>query len=603
MEDLPQPMDSLTDAKPINPVPVDSSVDPVNADLSVPVALPDAPSSVTVSPPRVAAPPRLQVAIKRIVARKPVQLLLAFAIIFTVMSWIEFGFGPHLNFDSDHLLPVSISFESRSPAILDNDGYYHIRWARMLRESFPKLPPFKALPLTTLDQSHYVDHHYLFHVCLFPFTFGDLRLGAKWAAVVYSSLGILSLFALLVAYDVRWRWVWLMPIIASSEPFLYRMAMTRAPALSLAMLGLGTYLILKRKHLWLGVLSFAFVWFYSLFPLIFLFALAYAGSVYLAERRFDLWGLLASGTGIVAGLVVNPYFPKNLHLLYEHVIMKTTLTSGYTVEVGNEWYPYESWILIASSAVAFVIYFIGLAAFDFRQRAHDLKPLFFLLVSALLLLMAIKSRRFIEYWPPVAVVFAAFTISPRLAEIDRSWFKPPRERAVAALAAAILLGVALVRMSSIVWEAQADVKSEPDPYAFRGAAEWIAANVPPGEIIFNTNWSDFPMLFYFAPNHAYLAGLDPTYLYDRDRDLWKLYLRITLGEEDHAAPLIRDRFGSEYVFTVNAHTEFLDTAIDSGGFEKVYEDTNAVVLHVRPHQEAPPEDSSQDEDEETAGPE
>src|SRR5688572_11167683 len=87
------------------------------------------------------------------------------AVILAVMGWIEFG----------------------GPAILDNDGYYHIRWAAMLRENWPNLPAFKALPLTTLNEQSYVDHHYLFHVLLIPFTLGDLRMGAKLAAVVFSS--------------------------------------------------------------------------------------------------------------------------------------------------------------------------------------------------------------------------------------------------------------------------------------------------------------------------------------------------------------------------------------------------------------------------------
>src|SRR5215470_4747722 len=130
------------------------------------------------------------------------ELPAAVLVIAVVMSCIQFG----------------------GPAILDNDGYYHIRWALMLRQSFPHLPAFKALPLTTLDESHYVDHHYLFHVLLFPFTFGDLRLGAKLAAIFFSTLGIASIYALLVSYRVRWRFLWLAPIIASSEPFLYRMS-------------------------------------------------------------------------------------------------------------------------------------------------------------------------------------------------------------------------------------------------------------------------------------------------------------------------------------------------------------------------------------------
>jgi hypothetical protein len=514
----------------------------------------------TVAAPELSAPqPPLSIAIRRAASLKPVQIIAGLVLIMAVMGWIEFA----------------------GPAILDNDGYYHIRWAKMLRESFPHLPPFKALPLTTLNEQDYVDHHYLFHVLLFPFTLGDLQLGAKYAAVVFSSLGILSLFALLVSYNVRYRWLWLAPLVASSEPFLYRMSMTRAPALSLALIGLGTYLIFKRKHLLLTLLSFAFVWFYSLFPLILLFAIAYSVTVYLAERRIDLWSVLASASGIAVGLVVNPYFPKNLSLLYEHMLMKFTTGSGYSVDVGVEWYPYETWVMLTYSAVAFVIYFVALAAFDYRSRERDLKPLFFLIISAMLLLMAFKSRRFIEYWPPFAVLFAAFTISPKLEQIDRSWFQQPRERIIASIAAAVVALIAVVAMVTTIWQAYADVKSEQNPDAYQGASEWIAAHTPPDSMIFNTDWDDFPMLFYFNSDNTYIVGLDPSYLSNRDKDLWDLYARITLGDEDDPAPLIRERFGAEYVFTDNGHIDFLNIASESGDFETVYKDKYATVLRIR----------------------
>src|SRR5215471_4179816 len=148
------------------------------------------------------------------VVRSKLEIMGALALILAVMGWIQFG----------------------GPAILDNDGYYHIRWATMLRENFPHLPAFNNLPLTTLNEHDYVDHHYLFHVLLIPFTLGDLRMGAKLAAIVFSSIGIVSLFALLVAWRVQYRWLWLAPLAAGSEHFLYRMSMTRAPALSLVFL-------------------------------------------------------------------------------------------------------------------------------------------------------------------------------------------------------------------------------------------------------------------------------------------------------------------------------------------------------------------------------
>ncbi|HEY7544184.1 MAG TPA: hypothetical protein VID27_04845, partial [Blastocatellia bacterium] len=328
----------------------------------------------------------------------PAQVALAFVVILGVMSFIEFG----------------------GRAILDNDGFYHIRWAMMLRQSFPQLPPFKALPLTSLNERDYVDHHYLFHALLIPFTVGDLRTGAKLAAAFFSSLGLTSLFALLVTNGVRYRWLWLAPLVASSEPFLYRMAMTRAPALSLAMLGAGAYLILKRKHALLACLSFAFVWLYSLFPLILAFALAHAVAVYLAERRIELRGFVYSLVGIAAGMVINPYFPKNATLFWHHVLMKTT--SNYPVSVGVEWYPYYAWDLVRGSVLAFAIFFIALIGFDWRRRAEDIKPLFFLILATMFLVMALKSRRFIEYWPPFAVLLAAFTFNNRIERLSQLSF-------------------------------------------------------------------------------------------------------------------------------------------------------------------------------------
>jgi hypothetical protein len=561
---------------------------------------------------------------KRFVLPASLQLFAGFAAIFFVMWWIEFG----------------------GNAILDNDGFYHMRWSRTLRENFPHLPKFPALPLTSLNETDYVDHHYLFHVALMPFTFGaDMRLGAKWAAVTFSSLGILSIFALLVGFEVRYKWLWLPVIIASSEPFLYRMAMTRAPALSLGLLGLGTFLILRRKYLWLVPLSFAFVWYYSLFPLILILALIYSLTVFLAEQRIEWRAPLASLTGIIAGLIINPYFPKNFRLLYEHILMKATAGSGYSVDVGVEWYPYETWTMVSLSAVAFVVYIAGLLAFEYRRRQIDSKPLFFLFVSLLLLLMAFKSRRFVEYWPPFAVVFAAFTITPRIARYDRSWLSGPsglsgarvteatvqwirriaglfgesRERyeaslydfaaavvrrrgiVVAAIAAAVTTVILAEALAITVFQARADIKSEPNAYEYQGASAWIASHVPPGAMVFNTDWDDFPMLYYYNPNNTYIVGLDPTYLYDRHPDLWKLYARITLGDQDDPAPLIRDRFGAEWVFTDNQHTDFLDNANESGKFEIVYSDAKTTVLRLKSaaeikQAETPPEDSSDDDD-------
>lgn len=485
--------------------------------------------------------------------RKSLEVVAAFLLIATLLAWIQFS----------------------GKAILDNDGYYHIRWSKMIREAAPHLPPFKALPLTTLNEKSYVDHHYLFHVLLIPFTYGDLRVGAKLAAVAYSTLALTILFGLLIVYQIRYRWLWLLPLVASSEPFLYRMSMTRAPSLSIVFMAIGAYLILQRKFLWLALLSFFFVWAYSLFPLILMMAIFYSLCLYLAEQQFDFKAVYATGSGILAGLLINPYFPNNLTLLRDHLIMK--VTANYSVDVGVEWYPYDSWVLISSSGATFIIFLLALLAFNYRKRVEDIKPLFFLLIAFALLVMVLKSRRFIEYFPPFAILFAAFTIKGRS---NIAWVLTQKRQMVAG-GAAILTGFVLtVSLMFNCLQAWQDVKSEADPFAYRGASEWITANVAKGSLIFNTDWDDFPMLFYYNPDYAYVAGLDPTYLYDKDKDLWQLYADITLGKKSDAASLIRERFGAEYVFTDNQHQDFLNIAERSRYFTTVYKDTYTTVLRV-----------------------
>jgi len=78
--------------------------------------------------------------------------------------------------------------------------------------------------------------------------------------------------------------------------------------------------------------------------------------------------------------------------------------------------------------------------------------------------------------------------------------------------------------------------SDPDSFYKAGAA-WLQKNVPANDLVFNTDWDDFPRLFYYDPTHRYITGLDPTYLYDRDPALSKLYDRITLGKEEDPGPL------------------------------------------------------------------
>ncbi len=465
-----------------------------------------------------------------------------------------------------------------NPAIVGNDAYYHIRWSRMLRASIfsqARLPAFTYLPLTVLRASDFVDQHFLFHVALMPFTFGNLRIGAKLAAPLFAALAIASLFALLAVYRVRYRWLWLLPLAVGSEPFLYRMSMTRAPSLSLVILAGGVYLILQRKFVPLTGLTFVFVWLYNMFPLIVAIALAYATAVWLAERRIDLRAFYATATGAALGLLINPYVPKDLLLIAHHVHMLLVETAS--IDVGSEWYPFDTWELLTGSALIFALCLVALLAFDFRRRRQDCRPLFFLLVAAGLLLMGLRWRRFVEYWPPFAVLFAAFTLDGEWPDWLSDISPWPGSSVASAILVVVMAAIGVVNVRG----ARAEVREIDDPNAMRGAATWLQEHTPAGSIVFNVDWAEFTELFYYDQHNVYASGLDPRYLYDAQPDLWKVYDSITEGTEPHPGPLIRQRFAAEYVVARSDSTDFLDAAKASGDFDTVFSDDYAVVLRVR----------------------
>jgi hypothetical protein len=168
-------------------------------------------------------------------------------------------------------------------------------------------------------------------------------------------------------------------------------------------------------------------------------------------------------------------------------------------------------------------------------------------------------------------------VPPPLPDEKQSTFRDVVRTIAAAVVAVVLSAFLMVNYFATRTEIK---QSEAHEY-YEAGAHWMRYNISPGELIFNTDWDDFPRLFYFDPMHYYVSGLDPSYLYDKNPDLSRLYDRITLGEEQDPGPLIRERFGARYVFTDNTHHDFIEHARDSGWFDVVYEDVQCTIMYIR----------------------
>src|SRR5713101_6816954 len=141
-----------------------------------------------------------------------------------------------------------------------------------------------------------------FHIILIPFTwFRDLQTGAKVAAVVFASLAVFSCYWLVVRYEIRYRLIWLLALLASSAPFLYRLNMTKAPPFAIIFTVAGIYLLFKKKYWPLVPLAFVFTLTYDMFVLLILTTAIWTVVLGWTEERFEwrpiVWVLLGAAAG------------------------------------------------------------------------------------------------------------------------------------------------------------------------------------------------------------------------------------------------------------------------------------------------------------------
>lgn len=491
-------------------------------------------------------------------------------------SWVRTavtGAGPFV-----FVAVVLATVQFSTVGLAGNDGYYHAKMGFLMRQQGLKPTPPK-LPLTVLNESDFYDHHLLYHAYLALFATTDpavdggvaLTQQAKMATVILPALAFVAIWWLLRQQGIRWAVLWTVALLTMSGAFLYRLSMPRAQAASLLVLVLGLHWLLTRRYRLLLPLGFIYVWLYDAFPLL----LVLAGIVFVATAATECrlaWPALAyPAVGILLGLTVNPYFPQNLVFIGHHLLPKL---GASTAAVGSEWYPYDSWTLLQNSGVTFGVLLLTVLALNWREKRMDRATLSLFLATAVFGLMLFNARRFIEYFPPFVLILAALSLSPLL----EAW-QANRPSSRRWLPAAFVLLLALPLITTVKAARTSMIESDP-AYRYAAAALWLDIYSEPGSTVFQTDWDDFPRLFFYDDDQTYTVGLDPTYMEQYNAALYAEWVQITRGQVVRPSVAIRERFGADFVFSDLEHEAFRQQAAHDPGLEEIYRDDVAVIFAV-----------------------
>ncbi len=534
-----------------------------------------------------------------------------------------------------------VQFSSENLA--GNDTYLYIKLADMIK-SGGLIKEFPWLSATMINEN-FTGLHFLYYILLVPFTFlGSLVIGAKVASIFFLSLMLATFYTVLKNLKLKFGYVWILLLLASSAYFLMRMNFARPLNLSVIFMLLIFFSLIKRNNLLLFATSFLFVWAHGSFPLSILLAFIFFIVNYIFKKELYCESILFSLAGITLANLINPFFPNNLNYFSIYYLSPTPyfLTSQI-----SEWQPIGLGDLFLSDATILIIPFIilsityvfssvigfinkkkELGAFspqpsDERLRlggvveesAKENKIIisFLFLISITFFIGTLLQGRFIDYWVPFAVMFIAFYFEfiyfdfakndkiKRVLEKIKFYKFFSKENAKMALVcfAFIILAISIYNKASLVSQRYSRDSSK----NIEETALWLKENTPKKSIVFNVNWGDFSKLFFYDSDNYYILGLDPKFLYLKSPEKYWLYTNIGKGivcgkencdegnnennnEKRSIRDIIKTDFRADFVYVPTSYEDFdyanLINAMDNNSsFEKVFENEGGEVWEVR----------------------
>ncbi len=476
--------------------------------------------------------------------------------------------------------------QASTDRLAGNDTYYHIKYAWLIWHE-GALWDFRWLE-GTFFRDMWVDKELLYHLMLIPFTLGgDLYYGAKAAGAVGGATALFAAYLVIRSFGEPgsiWRRhsIWFALVLAAgSKAMLYRLSTARVPSASVAFMMLGLWLMNKKAWRGLFALGFFYAWMYHVSVVLVPFAAFFALGQRMESGRWDLKPVFATGIGICAGFVINPYFPDSLPVLFKHVIQVGL--GGTGLPKGGEWAAYDSWYLMNTTAVAWYALLAAVIALGGTRRTMSARTFSLLLCAALMTAAFFKARRFVEYFPVFMIVFSASAIHD-LVHDPESWFAAAyakHRRSLRAIYATTILVLCVVAGFNN-WNASREAHQNANPWRLAGAAQWLQANTPEGSQVYNAQWDVFPELIFHNHHNSWTLGLDPNFTYFLDPRLYYISERLGAGQVPEGGRFVREAFGCEYAVALKNSGFARSASFKTSGLAQVFEDDFAKVWRVQP---------------------
>jgi len=455
-----------------------------------------------------------------------------------------------------------------APNIIGFDGYYHIKAADIIKkQGFIKEFPWAK---HTILSDSYADIQILFRILLIPFTFLPLIFGAKLASILFSTAAFIVFYWFLDKNKIKYPFFWSLLYLFTSANLMNRFLLPRQMPLVIALLILTIYFLQRKKYLFLGITAFAFVLLHSSFVFQLILILLYFALEKIFSKKLDYKIIIYSLSGTILGLLINPYFPNNLSMLFAQIFKINLLANLFNVE----WKPWTFIEFLKNNLL--VLFYFGISSLILIKNKKITKTQsFYFSLVVFFFIYAILSRRMQEYLVPFSVLTFAFLFDDFSEKLDKNKFL--KNIKIISVLLLIIIGIGnfiLLRQ---------DIKNNDFIYNYDNCAEWMRKNIPKNSLIFANAYA-FPYLFFKNSDLRYTHGIDLTYSYLYDAEEFERYMNILQGTaKDNTDYIVKD-YNPDYVFSgkVKQDIQLFNYIVEhKENYRAVYEDDWCAVLKVK----------------------
>ena len=402
---------------------------------------------------------------------------------------------------------------------INPDAFYHLGVASIYaREGL--VSTFDHLPYTVLSDP-FPNLYPLAHLLLAPITLLFEPENALYAAMFATgAASILSYYLVIRRMGGADPLLWAVFGTLASGILWNYFEYLKGAAVFIVVLPWLIESVLRRKPIRTFILAWLCTYIYL--GIVVLIPLAIAITV--ARANYDgrvRWGqLIAVMGGLLAGMIINPYFPANaLHMGRE---LLTTIYIAPDMEIGRwmgaEWHNYQAKNLIRESLPIMAAGAIALLIATRKNRTLGVEGgAAFVTIVGFLAAAMWGSTKLVAMFQAVGIVLAPVMLGSIRDQGKLKW--PSR------VAAIVVLGMGMYSGQTKLLIAETSMKGlqRPIPAAdYRLEAELVRDKARLAELVV-APWDAFPWLFYFNRDNTYAVGLNMHFLLYGDKTRFDMY--------------------------------------------------------------------------------